>query len=100
MFDPDETIPYVLSSQDDVYRVGWTGEEVEILSGSEEEEVIEDRELWTHVVHADREPAPYAHSETDQEQNVEELEEVNSKSNGETQAQVKSWLMSAECLTL
>ena len=69
-YDPDATFPYVLQSDDDednilggnnnnndVYQVGWTeNDAVEILSESEEE-VVESRELWTHVCHADREPA-------------------------------------------
>ena len=65
--DLDETLPYVI---DDVYRVEFTGDEaIEILSETEEE-VAEDRELWTHVYHADREPAPYAVSETDEDEPI------------------------------
>ena len=45
------------------------------LSASEEE-VVENRELWTHVVDDDREPAPYAHSEIPEEPDVEEIPSV------------------------
>ena len=71
----DDTIPYVVPSQEDVYRVGWTKNEEEILSASEEE-VVENRELWTHVVDDDRELAPYAHSEIPEEPDVEEIPSV------------------------
>ena len=60
---------------------------MEIPSGSRsEEEVVENRELWTHVVHDDREPAPYAHSEMDEEPDVAE---ISSESNHETQEKVR-----------
>ena len=76
-YDPDATFPYVLQSDDDEDNIlGGNSNEtendaVEIMSESEEE-VVESRELWTYVCHADREPAPYANSQIGAD-NVEEI---------------------------
>ena len=62
IFDPDATLPYETEPEDDVYRVGWTGDIDVELSCESEEEVDVHRELWTHVYRADRPPAPYTES--------------------------------------
>jgi len=65
--DPDATLPYVLDAREEVYRVGWTGKvEVETMSDEEDAKDVEIGELWTHVYHADRPPAPYAESWKDE----------------------------------
>ena len=67
-FDPDATLPYVLDLREDVYRVGWTGK-VDAGTMSDDEEDLKNGEigeLWTHVYHADRPPAPYAESWKDE----------------------------------
>ena len=75
-YDPDATFPYVLQSDDDEDNIlGGNSNEtendaVEIMS--ESEEVVESRELWTYVCHANREPAPYANSQIGAD-NVEEI---------------------------
>ena len=77
-YDPDATFPYVLQFDDDEDNIlGGNSNEtendaVEIMSESEEE-VVESRELWTYVCHANREPAPYANSQIGAD-NVEEIE--------------------------
>ena len=63
-------------------------EEVGIPSESEEEEEEGNVELWTHVFHADRDPAPYAQSQIDEEP---DMEDVRSESNHETQAKVRKF---------
>ena len=61
----------MLQPEENVYRVGWTADVDNESESESEEELTESRELWTHVFHPDREPAPY--SEVDDEQSIAQI---------------------------
>ena len=65
-------MPYVKDTEvteHDVYRVGWTADEIKMHSQEEEEEEQNvPGELWTHVFHPDPDAQPVPFTEIENEQ--------------------------------
>ena len=84
-------MPYVLEPEDNVYRIGWSAD-VELETGSEsgDDEIVETRELWTHVIHPEGDPAPYAEIQSNNEENINQ---ITPQSDHRTQSTVSNLVM-------